>query len=89
MNTTEITTAARRIARKHNDRIRSGFAGNGKLVFSADGTGGAWYSDSSYGFSTAVIVLGMSHHTITAVQVQEMLDERAAQAQEILDAANE
>ena len=45
--TTEITTAARRIAKLHNARIRTGFAGNGFLVCGRDGTGGAWYSDGS------------------------------------------
>jgi hypothetical protein len=74
MNTTEITTAARRISRKHNARIRSGFTGNGKLVFGADGTGGAWYSDSSYGFGADHIVVSMRQRTMTAAEAQEMLD---------------
>ena len=74
MKTTEITTTARRISRKHNARIRSGFAGNGKLVFSPDGTGGAWYSDSSYGFGADHIVVSMRQRTMTAAEAQEMLD---------------
>ena len=45
---TEITSAARKIAKLHNDRVRNGFSGNGYIVVGRDGTGGAWYSDNSY-----------------------------------------
>jgi len=72
--TTEITTAARRIAKTHNARIRTGFAGNGKLVFGRDGSGGAWYSDNSYGFGEDVIVVSMRHGTMSAATAQEILD---------------
>lgn len=72
--TPEITTAARKIARTHNARIRTGFAGNGKLVFGRDGSGGAWYSDSSYGFGEDVVVVNMRHGKISEAIAQEILD---------------
>lgn len=43
MQTTAITTAARRIAREHNRHLRAGFGGSAKLVFHADGKGHCWY----------------------------------------------
>ena len=45
--TTQITTAARKIAKLHNNRVKTGFGGNGFIVVGADGSGGAWYSDNS------------------------------------------
>lgn len=72
--TTQITTAARKIAREHNKRVNNGFAGNGKLVFGLDGSGGAWYSDSSYGFDADVIVVSMRHGKMSGEQAQEILD---------------
>ena len=74
MNSTEITTAARRIAREHNNHIRGGFAGNGKLVFGPDGTGGAWYSDDTYGFGEDVICVSMRRSKMTGAEAQEILD---------------
>jgi hypothetical protein len=73
--TTSITTAARRIARLHNDHVRKGFAGNGKLVFGHDGTGGAWYSDDAYGFGDDVVVVPIRRETMTTAQAQEILDD--------------
>ena len=73
--TTEITTAARRIAKLHNARIRSGFAGNGFLVCGRDGTGGAWYSDRScpeIGEQNVKVVLRQGK--ISASGAQEILD---------------
>jgi hypothetical protein len=74
MKSTEITTAARRIAREHNQRLAGGFAGNGKLVFGKDGTGGAWYSDNSYGFGDDVIVVSMRRSKMTGAEAQEILE---------------
>ena len=74
MNSTSITTAARRIAREHNQRLANGFAGNGKLVFGGDGTGGAWYSDNSYGFGDDVVVVSMRRSKMTGAEAQEILD---------------
>lgn len=74
MNSTEITTAARRIARAHNRHLDGGFAGNGKLVFGEDGTGGAWYSDGSYGFGDDVVVLSMGWSKMTGAEAQQILD---------------
>lgn len=71
---TEITTAARKIAREHNARISKGFAGNGKLVFGRDGSGGAWYSDNSYGFGDDVIVVHMQHGIMSQAHAQEIID---------------
>jgi hypothetical protein len=72
---TEITTAARRITKLHNDWIRSGFAGNGFLVCGRDGTGGAWYSDQSYpeiGDQNVKVVLRQGK--ISSSGAQEILD---------------
>ena len=74
MNSTSITTAARRIAREHNQRLANGFAGNGKLVFGQDGTGGAWYSDNSYGFGDDAVVVSMRWSKMTGAEAQEILD---------------
>lgn len=63
------------MAKEHNKRIASGFAGNGKLVFGLDGSGGAWYSDNSYGFGADVIVLSMAHGKITAAHCQTVIDQ--------------
>jgi hypothetical protein len=71
----EITTAARKMAKEHNKRIARGFAGNGKLVFGVDGSGGAWYSDNSYGFGSDTIVLSMRHGRITAADCQQAIDQ--------------
>ena len=73
MKVSEITTAARKIAREHNKHLAGGFAGNGKLVFGLDGTGGAWYSDSSYGFGDDVVV-NMRRSKMTGAEAQEILD---------------
>jgi hypothetical protein len=73
-NTTEITAAARKIARTHNSRIRTGFAGNGQLVFGRDGSGGAWYSSNSYGFGADVIVVSMRQSKMSLADAQEILD---------------
>ena len=73
--TTEITTAARRIAKYHNARIRSGFAGNGFIVYGRDGTGGAWYSDNSrptVGEQNVKVVLRAGK--ISTSDAQEILD---------------
>lgn len=72
---TEITTAARRIAKLHNARIRAGFAGNGFIICGRDGTGGAWYSDRSYpeiGEQNVKVVLRQG--TISASGAQEILE---------------
>lgn len=76
-NKSEITTAARRIARKHNAHVRKGFAGNGKLVFGRDGSGGAWYSENSYGFGADDIVVPLRWTAIDAAAAQEILDNAA------------
>jgi hypothetical protein len=79
MNSTQITTAARRIARRHNEKHAAGMGGNGKLVFGRDGSGGYWHSDNAYGFGRNCIVAPMSWACITAADAQEMLDERGAE----------
>lgn len=71
---TEISTAARSIAREHNKRVRAGFGGSGRLVFGRDGSGGAWYSDGSYGFGSDVVIVPMRWGTISAADAQEILD---------------
>jgi hypothetical protein len=72
-----ITTAARKIAKAHNSHVRKGFAGNGKLVFGRDGSGGAWYSDNSYGFDENLVIVSLRHGTISAATAQEILDNSA------------
>ena len=73
--TAEITAAGRRIARAHNQRLAGGLAGNGKLVFNRDGTGGAWYSDSSNGFGDEdIVVVSMRRAKMTGAEAQEILD---------------
>ena len=70
----EITTAARKIAREHNKHLTGGFTGNGKLVFGLDGTGGEWYSENSYGFGDDVVVINMRRSKMTGAEAQEILD---------------
>lgn len=72
MTTKDEATTARKIAKAHNARIRQGFAGNGKLVFGPDGSGGEWYSDGSYGF-TGKLVFPMRWQRVTAADVEEFL----------------
>lgn len=73
MKNSTITTAARRIAREHNRNLRA-FAGNGKLVFSADGTGGSWCSDGSHSFGPGKIVVWMRNGRITPAEAQDIID---------------
>lgn len=75
MKTTSVTTAARRMAREHNARIKAGFAGNGFLIFGADGTGGAWYSENSRPkLLKGEVELTMRQGRITAADAQEAID---------------
>jgi len=75
MTTANVTTAARRIAREHNARLRKGFAGNGFLVFGRDGSGGAWYSDNSRpAMVPENIKINMSWERMTAADAQTALD---------------
>ena len=67
-----ITTAARRIARVHNANRGMG----GQLVFERDGSGGAWYSNSTYGLMAPDnIVVSIGTNLLSWAQAQEMLDE--------------
>lgn len=72
--TTDVTTAARRIARTHND-----YLGGGLLVFDADGNGGQWYKDGTYGFDVDLIVIHMQHGRITGAEAQDLIDRMADQ----------
>jgi hypothetical protein len=73
--TTEITTAARRIAREHNARRRAGFSGNGFLIFGRDGSGGAWYSDNSRpALDDSVIKISVGWEKMTTAEAQVALD---------------
>jgi hypothetical protein len=72
---TNITYAAREVARKHNAHVECGMAGNGKLVFGLDGSGGAWYGDNSYGFGDDCFVVQVRWGKISAARAQAMLDE--------------
>ena len=74
MKTDNVTTAARRIAREHNSRLAAGFAGNGFLLFGADGTGGAWYSANSRPVLEREIKFTMRRRRVTAADVQAFLD---------------
>lgn len=71
-----ITTAARRIARAHNTRLRAGFAGNGKLIFDSDGLGGAWFANDCYGFNKYLVIC-MRWKPMSAHDAQEILDAAA------------
>lgn len=72
--TTQITWAARKIAKLHNDRLKAGFGGNGFIVVGTDGTGGAWYSDNSRPALGDAIKVNIRWERMTAAQAQEMLD---------------
>lgn len=80
MKTTEITSAARKIAKTHNAAVKRGMGGNGKLVFGFDGSGGAWYSDNSYGFGEDVLVVNMRHGNMSQATAQEILDNAGVQS---------
>ena len=72
---TEITPAARRIARQHNARRRAGFSGNGFLIFGRDGSGGAWYSENSCPtLDDSVIKIRVGWEKMTAAGAQMALD---------------
>jgi len=70
-------TAARKIARSHNARMSAGFGGNGKLVFDRHGNGGAWYSDTTYGFGDDAIIVRMRSDRMTYADSQAILDHAA------------
>lgn len=78
-----ITTAARRIARKHNTK---GMQGNGFLLFGEDGSGGAWYSNGSRPDMEGCIRVNMQWTRMTAAEAQEIIDRheerRAEEAEE-------
>ena len=75
MNTkTTVTAAARKIAKLHNDRIKAGFAGNGFLLVSEDGSGGAWYSDNSRPNLSGAIKVNIGRERMTGSEAQELLD---------------
>lgn len=70
-----VTSAARRIAREHNNRIRCGFAGNGFLIFHRNGTGGCWYSNNACPpMLPEHVRVNMAWGRITAANVQSYLD---------------
>lgn len=77
--TIEITTAARRIAREHNDC--GGQLLGGMLAFDAEGRGGEWYSANSR--PIAAILFPVGHERVTAREVQEWLDVRAEAGDEL------
>lgn len=72
----KITLAAKRIAKKHNEKISSGLGGSGFLVCGrSDGAGGAWYADNSrpnIGPDDVKVNIGWSR--VTARDIQERLD---------------
>ena len=63
---TEITTAARKIAKSHNARIKAAFAGNGFLVFGRDGSG-----------DSIKVYMRWERMTGAQAQAQEILDNSA------------
>lgn len=71
--TGEVSTTARRIARRHN---QMGAGMGGVLVFTADGCGGEWYPAESYGFGADMVVYPVGWRPVTAQQVQDWLDHR-------------
>ena len=72
-----ITTAARRIAQRHNQACGGNLAG-GKLVFGLDGTGGEWYnSEGAYGFGPDAVVVNVGWRRITDDTAQAILDAQA------------
>lgn len=73
MSSESITTIARRIARAHNQAVARGLGGNGKLVFGLDGSGGAWYSDSAYGFGDDCIVVPVEWGRMSTQAAEELL----------------
>jgi hypothetical protein len=72
----EITEAAQKIADGVNAWYGSG--SNGQLVFGRDGSGGAWYSEGTYGFGPNVVVFACGGLVkVTPDEVQEILDDIA------------
>lgn len=69
-----ISTAARRIARAHNQCV--GNLSGGKLVFDADGEGGEWYSANSYGFGPGDIVVTVRWTLMSLQEAQNIIDRR-------------
>ena len=69
---TEITTTARRVARRLNS-LGSGYGG-GFCVFGADGTGGKFYTSNSYPvLAEGEFRMWVPDHRITVREVQERL----------------
>ena len=68
-------TAIRKIVRMVNERISSGFGGNGKMVFDPKGFGGAWYSsDSRPNIDESDIVIYLPWNKVTYKDIKEMID---------------
>ena len=75
MKASQITTAARRIAKIHNNRLKNGFAGNGFLVVNTYGHGGAWYSaDARPQLNEHEIKVSMRWRKMSHAEAQEILD---------------
>lgn len=75
-----VTTAARRLARLHNDRVRGGFGGNGFILVARDGSGGAWYSDNARPAMGGNVRVNIRWQRITAAEAQEILDQTERRA---------
>lgn len=69
-----LTTAARRIAKFHNARLKSGFAGSGFILVSQDGNGGAWYTNGSRPVACDAIKISIQWKHMTVAQAQAILD---------------
>ena len=68
---TEITTTARRIARRINGHQAMG----GFCLFSADGRGGSWYAENAHPpMRDDDIKMRVPHTRITARDVQAIID---------------
>ena len=77
----EISSAARKIARLHNDRLNVGFGGNGFIIIGRDGTGGAWYRDNSY-FPSGIgdnIKVSIGRERMTGADAQVLLDNTSSE----------
>lgn len=73
---TEITTVARRIARRHNEHVGGALSG-GRLLFDKDGTGGCWFSANTNLQALeedGQVVFPVLPHRITYRQAQKWLD---------------
>ena len=76
---TEITTAARRIAKLHNARQASS-PGSGFIVCGTDGSGGYWYSGNSRPrLASDEIAVQIRWERMTSTKAQEILDNRHGQ----------